>query len=157
MPFWSKLILSVITIEILGGLGAAVTASQITEWYAGLTKPPGTPPNWLFGPVWTSLYAMVGGAFALVWHRAKAGPRKRTAMLWFGAQLVLNLAWTPVFFGLHRLFLALVIIVALWCAITITIAQFRKLQPLAAALMIPYLLWVSYATYLNAGYWLLNR
>ena len=157
MPFWCKLLLSIIAIEILGGLGAAVTSSQIAEWYAGLSKPPGTPPNWLFGPVWICLYAMVGSAFAIIWHRVEAGAPKRIAMLWFGAQLVLNLAWTPVFFGLHQMLFALVIILAMWFAIAITIILFRKLQPLAAALMIPYLLWVTYATYLNAGYWLLNR
>jgi len=143
--------------ELLGGLGAAVTGSQIAGWYAGLNKPPGTPPNWLFGPVWISLYAMVGVAFAIIWHRAEAGPAKRAVMLWFAVQLVLNLAWTPMFFGWHKLLLALVVIVALWVAIVVTIARFRKLQPVAGLLLIPYLLWVSYATYLNAGYWWLNR
>jgi benzodiazapine receptor len=157
MPFWIKLLVSIVAIEVLGGLGAAVTSSQIPEWYAGLNKPPGTPPNWLFGPVWVCLYAMVGFAFALVWHRVEPGPPKRRAMLCFAAQLILNLAWTPMFFGTHQMLLALLVIVALWIAIAITIAQFRRLEALAAALLIPYLLWVSYATYLNAGNWWLNR
>ncbi len=157
MPFWIKLLLSIVAIQALGGLGAAVTSSQIPEWYAGLNKPPGTPPNWLFGPVWITLYAMIAISFTLVWHRVEPGPSKRTAMWWFAAQMILNLAWTPVFFGLHQMLLALVVIVALWIAIAITIAQFRKLHPSASALLIPYLLWVSYATYLNAGQWLLNR
>jgi tryptophan-rich sensory protein len=157
MPFWTKLLVSIVAIEVLGGLGAAVTSSQIPEWYAGLNKPPGTPPNGIFGPVWICLYAMVGAAFALVWHRAAPGPQKRTAMLWFGAQLLLNLAWTPVFFGAHQMLLALLVIVALGAAIAMTIAKFRRLDALAAALLVPYLLWVSYATYLNAGNWWLNR
>ena len=156
MPFWIKAVISVVAIEVLGGVRAAVTSSQIPEWYAGLSKPPGTPPNWLFGPVWISLYAMVGVAFAIIWHKAEPGAAKRTAMLWFAVQLVLNLAWTPVFFGWHRLLLALLVIVALWGAIAVTIVLFRRLQPVAAALLIPYLLWVSYATYLNAGHWWLN-
>ena len=141
----------------LGGLGAFVTSSQIPDWYAGLNKPVGTPPNWVFGPVWTILYAMIGTAFALVWHRVPAGAAKRTALVWFGIQLVLNLAWTPIFFGLHEMLLALVVIVLLWGAIAITFSRFRRIQPVSAFLMVPYWMWVSYATYLNAGYWMLNR
>ncbi|MEM0969733.1 MAG: TspO/MBR family protein, partial [Verrucomicrobiota bacterium] len=99
MPFWLKILVSVIAVEILGGLGAVFTTSSIETWYAELTKPPGNPPNWLFAPVWTALYALIGIAFARVWHLGEAGPRKQAAMTWFTIQLVLNLAWTPVFFG----------------------------------------------------------
>ena len=156
MPFWIKILVSIIAIEVLGGLGAAITSSQITEWYVVLQKPPGTPPNWVFGPVWVSLYALIGLSFAIIWHRAESGATKRSAMLWFGFQLLLNIVWTPVFFGAHWMLLALVVIVALWGAIVVTISHFRRLQAPAAILLVPYLLWVSYATYLNAGYWLLN-
>ncbi len=157
LPLWLKAVLAIILIEILGGLGAAITSSQIPDWYATLTKPPGTPPNAVFGPVWITLYAMMAVAFVLVWHHAPSSPSKTQALQWFAIQLSLNLAWTPVFFGMHRLFLALIVILALWIAIATTILHFRKQVPLASLLLLPYLAWVSYATYLNAGYWWLNR
>ena len=156
MPFWVKVLLSIVVMQVLGGLGAAVTSGQITDWYANLRRPPGTPPNWIFGPVWITLYAMIGTAFAIIWHRGKPGNLKNAAMLAFGVQLLLNLAWTPVFFGMHRMLIALVIICALWLTIVITIFLFRKLQPIAALLLVPYLIWVTYASYLNAGYWFFN-
>lgn len=157
MPLWLKIILCILAAELLGGLGGFVTASSIGDWYAGLVKPPGTPPNWIFGPVWTALYAMIGSSLALVWHRPAAGPAKRGALTWFAIQFALNLAWTPVFFGAHRLFVALVVISALLVAIAVTIRKFRPISPLASRLLVPYAVWVSYATWLNAGYWWLNR
>ena len=157
MAFWCKVVLSIIAVEVLGGLGAAITSDQIPGWYASLNAPPGTPPNWLFGPVWITLYALIGLAFAIVWHRASPSPEKLMALVWFGIQFALNLAWTPVFFGLHQLLIALVVIVALWGSIAVTIVSFSRLQKVAGLLLVPYLLWVRYATYLNAGYWWLNR
>lgn len=156
MPLWLKIVISIIAMEVLGGLGAFVTTSQIPTWYATLEKPPGTPPNWLFGPVWTALYAMMGVAFALVWHRPRETPGRACALRWFFIQLGLNLVWTPVFFGLHQIEAALVIIVMLWAAIAVSIRSFSPLHKTAALLLLPYLLWVSYATYLNAGYAVLN-
>jgi len=175
MPLWLKILVCIIAAEILGGLGGFLTASSIGTWYADLDKPPGTPPNWVFGPVWTVLYAMMGTAFALVWHRRSRtvyqhvseelrvwGPdfdetEKKSALTWFAIQLVLNLAWTPVFFGAHQMLAALIIILALLAAIGITIRKFRPLNRVAAGLLVPYAIWVSYATWLNAGYWWLNR
>jgi translocator protein len=157
MPLWLKIVLSIVVAEILGGLGGFITASSIGSWYAALERPPGTPPNAVFGPVWTVLYAMMGIAFALAWHRAPAGPVKRRALAVFFIQLVLNLAWTPVFFGAHQLAAALAVIVLLILAIVVTIVRFRPLDKLAAALLVPYLLRVAYATYLNAGFMALNR
>lgn len=157
MPFWIKVLISVVVVEALGGIGAAVTSGQIADWYAGLRRPPGTPPNWLFGPVWITLYAMIGLSFAIIWHHAAPGRLKQVALLCFAIQMLLNIAWTPVFFGWHRMLVALLIIVALWVAIVVTILLFRKLRLSAALLLVPYLIWVSYATYLNAGYWLFNR
>ena len=157
LPLWAKLLLSIFAAEILGGLGAGVTSNQIPTWYATLNKPPLNPPNSIFAPVWISLYAMMGVAFALVWHRAKPGHGKRIALSWFGAQFLLNLTWTPVFFAMHQMLAALVIIVLLWGAILMTIRHFRRLETIAAVLLIPYLIWVSFATYLNASYWWLNR
>ncbi|MEK7953362.1 TspO/MBR family protein [Luteolibacter soli] len=157
MPLWLKIVLCILAAEILGGLGGFITASSIGSWYAALERPPGTPPNAIFGPVWTVLYAMMGIAFALIWHRAPSDSAKRRALTAFFVQLALNLAWTPVFFGAHQLAAALVIIVLLIIAIMVTIARFRRLDRLAAALLVPYLLWVCYATYLNAGFMILNR
>lgn len=157
MKLWLKILLCVLVVNVLGGLGAFVTSDEIGGWYAKLNKPPGVPPNWVFGPVWTLLYALMGVAIALVWHRAEPGGEKKRAVLWFAAQMILNLIWTPVFFGMHELGIALIIILALWIAIVFTIRSFLKVDRLAAFLLGPYLLWVSYASYLNAGYWWLNR
>ena len=157
MPLWAKIILSILVVEILGGLGGFITASSIGSWYAALERPPGVPPNAVFGPVWSVLYALMGISFALIWHRAPSGPTKRHALAAFFIQLLLNLAWTPVFFGAHQLAAALVVIVLLILAIVVTIVRFRPLDRLAAGLLVPYLLWVCYATYLNAGFAVLNR
>jgi benzodiazapine receptor len=157
MKLWLKILICVLVVNILGAAGAFFTMNSLREWYDSLAKPPGVPPNSVFGPVWTVLYAMMGTAFALVWHRAPSGPAKRAALWTFLAQFLLNLAWTPLFFGAHLLGVALVVIVALWIMILMTTLKFRPLDRLAAGLLIPYLLWVSYATYLNAGIFLLNR
>lgn len=157
MKLWLKILICILVVNILGGAGAFFTMGSLREWYDSLAKPPGVPPNSVFGPVWTVLYAMMGTAFALVWHRAPSGPAKRAALWTFLAQFLLNLAWTPLFFGAHLLGVALVVIVALWILILLTILKFRPLDRFAAGLLIPYLIWVSYATYLNAGIFLLNR
>lgn len=152
-----KILLCALAAILLGGVGGLITASSIEGWYENLNPPPGTPPNWVFGPVWTLLYAAMGTALALVWHRAPAGAAKRGALILFGVQFALNLAWTPIFFGLHRTGLALAVIVTLLAAIAMTIRRFLPLERPAAALLVPYALWVGYATYLNAGFLLLNR
>ncbi|MDF1850687.1 MAG: tryptophan-rich sensory protein [Verrucomicrobiales bacterium] len=156
MKLWLKILICVFVINLLGGLGAFVTSSQIETWYRELEKPPGVPPNWVFGPVWTTLYALIGVSLALFWHFAPSGKEKQVSLGWFFFQMVLNLAWTPIFFGAHQLGLALVVIGVLLVAIVITIVRFRRLHKAAGRLMIPYSIWVGYATYLNAGYWVLN-
>jgi len=157
MRLWLKIVICVILIELIGAVGGYFTFSSIKTWYAALEKPPGTPPNWVFGPVWTTLYAMIGISLALILHRASRGQPKATALAWFVMQMILNVAWTPVFFGAHQIIAALIVIVGLWIAIAVTIFYFQKLDRTAALLLIPYLLWVSYATYLNAGYALVNK
>ncbi|MFO1495689.1 MAG: TspO/MBR family protein [Lysobacterales bacterium] len=124
-------------------------------WFAALAKPSWQPPNWLFGPVWTALYLMMGVAAGLVWLR---GPSTavRLALTVFAVQLVLNALWTPVFFGARALGAALGVILLLWLAIALTIKHFWPLHRLAAALLLPYLAWVSFATALNAELWRLN-
>jgi benzodiazapine receptor len=125
------------------------------EWYLGLERPLLTPPGWVFGPVWTTLYTLMAVAAWLVWRaRGLAGARGPLAL--FAIQLVLNAAWSPLFFGAHALGWALVEITALWLAIAATLAAFGRVRPLAAALLAPYLAWVSLALWLNLGFWRLN-
>jgi tryptophan-rich sensory protein len=140
----------------IGGLGAWLTASTIGTWYPTLKRPPLTPPNWVFGPVWTTLYVLMGIAACLVWHKRRTSD-VRSAMAAFAVQLVLNLAWSGLFFALANPGAALVEIVVLWLAIGATVAAFGRHSSTAAALMTPYWLWVSFAVYLNAGFWWLNR
>jgi translocator protein len=124
-------------------------------WYAGLNKPPLNPPNWIFGPVWTVLYLMMAVSAWLVWRKAgwRAG---RRALLCFGLQLVLNAAWSALFFGLERPLWALIDIVALWLAIVATIWAFARWDQLSAWLLSPSLVLVMFATYLNTMIWRLN-
>lgn len=155
--FSPKLILCVVIVMVLGAAGGIVTADSIPEWYAKLAKPPGTPPNAVFGPVWSVLYLMIGISLARVWHLVPAGPDKRRALIRFAIQMILNLIWTPLFFGAHLVSVALAVIVALWVMILLTILAFKPLDRIAAWLLVPYLAWVSYATYLNAGFLVSNR
>lgn len=139
----------------VGGLGSFFTAKSVRDWYPQLRKPAGTPPSWIFGPVWTSLYILMALSAWLVWREFGLGARP--ALLIFFAQLALNAAWSGIFFGLHMLEIAFLQIVILWFAIAFTIFVFYLLVPLAALLLLPYLLWVTYAAYLNWGIWRLNR
>ena len=124
------------------------------EYYARLQKPSWAPPGWLFGPVWSVLYALMGIA---AWLVAARGGSSRTALVLWSAQLGLNATWTPVFFGLRAPGLALVNIVLLWLALVGTVSAFLSRRPLAGALLIPYLAWVSFATALNFAIWRRNR
>jgi len=141
---------------VLLSFSAAVFGSRFPpgDWYAALAKPSWNPPSWLFGPVWTVLYLLIGIAAWLVWeHR---GPLRRWAMTAFGIQLVLNAIWSWVFFGLRRPDWALFEIVLLLAAILWTMWLFAKERPLSAKLLAPYLAWVSFATILNGTLWYLN-
>ncbi len=138
--------------------GGALTAAGLPGWYPSLRAPPGTPPDWLFGPVWTVLYALIGVSAWLVWRDVMvAAHRKRGALRAWGWQLLLNALWTPFFFGLHMPGPALVCIAALLVAIVVTIVQFWRLRRGAALMLVPYLAWTCYASYLNAGFWWLNN
>ncbi|NBS41738.1 tryptophan-rich sensory protein [bacterium] len=142
--------------ELAGVVGSAFTFSAISDWYAFLNKPFFSPPNWLFGPVWTTLYAMMGVAAFLVWRHGWKKPETRHALTAFGVQLALNALWSILFFGARRIDLALIEIVALWIAIVLTIVRFSRVSPKAAALLLPYLAWVSFASALNVALWTLN-
>ena len=123
-------------------------------WYAALAKPPFTPPPWVFGPVWTALYLMIAAAGWLVW---RAGAPGRKALALWGVQMALNALWTPVFFGAHAPLLGLVVIVTLWGTILAFLSAARRASRWAALLFVPYLLWVGFASALNAALWWLNR
>lgn len=140
----------------IGAATLGATTTQPGAWYRTLNKPWGTPPNAVFGPVWTLLY--IGIAYAGVrLVRTAASPERTTALRWWSAQLALNAAWSPVFFGLKQPAAAMAIIGALVPAIVATTNAARKADKPSAALMLPYLAWTSYATYLNVGIWLENR
>jgi tryptophan-rich sensory protein len=143
----------VLTLTV-SAIGAIATLPEIPGWYAQLAKPSFTPPNWVFGPVWTTLYILMAIAAWLVW-RDRAPARTRALAAW-GVQLALNLAWSLLFFGSHRIGLALAEIVLLLLAIAATIALFAPLSRVAAMLLVPYLAWVAYATALNFAVWRLN-
>ncbi|MCU0235678.1 MAG: tryptophan-rich sensory protein [Acidobacteria bacterium] len=152
-----KLLASVVACQLAGALGTIFTSSAIPAWYAGLKKPAFTPPNWLFAPMWISLYLLMALAAWLVWQKGLAHPGVRQALAVFIAQLLLNALWSPVFFGLRAPLAGAAVIVLLWLAIALTILLFWRISRPAALLLIPYLLWVSLATALNISIYLLNR
>jgi tryptophan-rich sensory protein len=125
------------------------------EWYASLQKPPWTPPGWIFGPVWTALYTIMGVAAWLVWKRGGFARQGKALSLFLG-QLLFNALWSPLFFGMHNPGLALADLLLLWLALAATLAAFWKARPVAGALLVPYLAWVSFAGALNFALWRLN-
>ena len=149
--------LAVSLIVVFGAvlLGGSTVRTEVGEWYEGLNKPGFTPPNWLFGPVWTVLYLAMAVAAWLVWRRGGFGAHKWALGL-FILQLVLNAAWSPVFFGMHRIGAALVVIILLWAAILATMVAFFRVAALAGWLFVPYHAWVTFATILNFALWRLN-
>lgn len=149
---WIGLVVSLVICFAVAGVGSLATTPNIPTWYATLNKPTWTPPNWLFGPVWTVLYAMMGVSAWLVWKRGGWSP----ALTLFAIQLVLNLAWSFIFFGFHQMGLGFLEIVLLWLAIAATVLMFFQVAKVAAILLIPYLLWVSFAAALNFTIWRLN-
>ena len=139
----------------VSAVGAWSTAGSVATWYPSLRKPPWNPPAWLFGPVWTALYLTMAMAAWLVWRRA--GWRSASGALGlFALQLALNAAWSPLFFGLRSPAAGLADIVALWLAIAATVIAFLRIAPVAGWLLVPYWMWVTFATALNAAIWRLN-
>jgi tryptophan-rich sensory protein len=150
---WQKLVVALAIPQIIGGAGAFFTAPQIQGWYSQLNKPFYSPPNWIFGPVWTLLFIMMGLAQFLIWKKKKLNDPIFN-IYWI--QLGLNYAWSVIFFGQQSPGWALVEIVFLWIAIRLTIRNFYKVNKVAGKLLYPYLAWVSFATILNLGVWWLN-
>ena len=152
-----KLVVSIIACLAAGAIGSIFTREAIPTWYATLEKPAFNPPNWLFAPVWTLLYIMMGVAAFLVWRKGLENKQVRVALIVFLVQLVLNALWSVVFFGLESPVYGLVVIAALWVAILFTVLKFYRISLAASVLMWPYLLWVTFAAVLNSSIWLLNR
>jgi len=153
---WKPALVGVLVCEGVGLLAAWITQTSVTTWYPALTKPGFTPPNWLFGPVWTVLYAMMGVAAALVWQRRTEDTLSQSALVLFVVQLLLNGGWSFAFFGARSPGLGLIVIVALWGALAWTTERFFRVRAAAGWLLVPYLLWVTYAGALNLSIWLLN-
>ncbi len=149
---WLALLLLIVVCFAVAGLGGLATTPSIPNWYAGLVKPSWTPPNWIFGPVWSVLYLAMAVAAWLVWRKGEC----LAPMVLFGAQLALNAAWSWLFFSLHSPGAALVDIVLLWAAIAATMLAFWRRSPAAGLLFAPYLAWVSFAAVLNFAIWRLN-
>jgi translocator protein len=137
--------------------GNAMTLPQIKGWYAGLIKPSFNPPNWVFGPVWTVLFVMMAYAAYRIWQTEAETPGRTRALTVFYVQLTLNAAWSAVFFGLQNPAGGVIVILLLLTMIIVTIMQFRRLDGIAALLLVPYAAWVSFATILNIAIWWLNR
>ena len=138
-------------------LGALSTRSAISDWYANLNKPFFTPPDWLFGPVWTLLYLLMALSAFLVWQKGLETPIVRIALALYLLQLILNGLWTPLFFGLKMPLVAFIEIILLWIAIVFTIVASARVSMAAALLLLPYIIWTSFAAALNFSIWLLNR
>jgi tryptophan-rich sensory protein len=153
---WVKLIASIFICELVGILGSVFTVSSVSTWYPTLNKPFFNPPSWLFGPVWTLLYLLMGISLYLVWDKGLKKQQSKTSVVIFGLQLALNLFWSILFFGLRMPLIAFIEIILLWLAILLTIMHFKRISRTAAYLLIPYILWVSFAAALNFAIYYLN-
>ena len=147
-----KLIISLVICQLAGVIGSFFNINSIPTWYATLNKPSFNPPNWVFGPVWTTLFLLMGISLYLVWTKGFT----KQALIFFSIQLFLNILWSALFFGLRSPLSALIEIIILWAFILLTIISFYKISKIAGILLIPYILWVSFAAVLNFSIYLLN-
>lgn len=151
-----RFISSILICQFAGIIASIFTISSVNQWYFDLNKPLLNPPAWVFGPVWITLYFLMGISLFIVWNKDIVLSVKKNALFIFLIQLVLNALWSIVFFGLHQIFLSVIVIIALWIFIFITIIFFCKISRTASLLLFPYLIWVSFASYLNISICLLN-
>ncbi len=151
-----KLAVSVLICLIAGFLGSLATTPSIPTWYASLTKPAWTPPNWLFGPIWTILYILLGVAAFIVWREGFQRKEVKIALGIFSLQLILNILWSVVFFAFRSILGAFIIILIFWIMILITIITFYRVSKPAAIILIPYITWVTIAAALNYTVYILN-
>ncbi len=152
----ARLIISILICEGAGIIGSLFTMSQIKSWYAGIKKPSFNPPGWIFGPVWSILFLLMGVSLYLVWSGGISGIPIETEITIFGIQLALNILWSILFFGIHSPRLAFVDIIFLWAMILLTVFEFYSINNTAGLLLVPYFLWVSFALILNFEIWKLN-
>ncbi|MEM9648059.1 MAG: TspO/MBR family protein [Bacteroidota bacterium] len=150
------IIVAVLVCLLIGFLSSFATQSSVNDWYTTLNKPSFNPPNWLFAPVWTLLYILMGVSAGIVWSKGFHHIWVKTALYHFGFQLLFNALWSIVFFGFQSPFWAFLVILVLLTLIMLTIKWFRVVSKLASFLLIPYLLWVCFATLLNYKIWELN-
>jgi len=151
-----KLIISIIIPVAAGATSGFFTASGVGGWYQGINKPSWNPPGWIFGPVWTTLYVLMGISLFLIWKSEIASDYKRNALILFAIQLTLNFFWSFIFFNQNQIGWAFVEIIALWLLILLTIFAFASINKTAAWLLVPYISWVSFAAILNYTIWKLN-
>ena len=156
MSTFLRLLLAVSLPILIGGLSSVATARGVQDWYPSLIKPSFNPPAWVFGPVWTLLYVMMGIAAFLVWEKGPDRDLVRAGLILFGVQLALNGLWSVLFFGMRLPGVAFAEIILLWGAIAITAFLFWRSVPAAGLLLLPYLAWVSFAAILNGSIWILN-
>lgn len=156
MKNWVKLVLSIALPLLVGGFAGLFTVSEINGWFQTIKKPWWQPPNWVFGPVWTVLYLLMGIAFYLIWKSPVPAKQKRMAIILWIVQLVFNFFWSFIFFKKHQIDWALGEIVLLWAFILLTILYFGRISKAAAWLMVPYVCWVSFASVLTLTIYQLN-
>lgn len=152
----AKLVASIIICQGAGLIGSIFTTPAIPTWYEALRKPFFRPPNWLFAPVWITLFTLMGISAFLVWRKGLGDPQVKVALSIFFVQLILNTLWSVVFFGLRSPLGGFIVIAILWVAILLTILNFYKISVTAGLLLVPYILWVSFAAILNLSIWRLN-
>ena len=157
LAIFTKLVVCLALTFFAALLGSLFTRNAIFDWYAGLNKPFFTPPDWLFGPVWTVLYLLMALSAFLVWQKGLDSPAVKIALALYLLQLILNALWTPLFFGLKMPLVAFIEILLLWTAIVLTIIASARVSILAGLLLLPYIVWTSFAALLNCSLWLLNR
>ena len=150
-----KLVLSIFPPLLVGAIAGAFTSKAIPVWYASLNQPSFNPPNWLFAPVWTTLYILMGISFYIIWQLPQSEDKNKVVRIYF-IQLILNFAWSFLFFYFKDIGLALIEIALLWTVILIMLVRMYKIKPIASYINFPYILWVSFAMVLNAAYLILN-
>ena len=151
-----RLILSIIICQMAGVIGSIFTAGSVTSWYPTLVKPSFSPPGFYIGLIWIVLFTLMGISLFLIWRETPSNPAARIALYFFAVQLIVNVLWSVAFFGMRSPISGLVVIAFLWVLILITIIKFWPINRTAALLLIPYIVWVSIAAYLNFSIWRLN-
>ncbi|MFH1972287.1 MAG: TspO/MBR family protein [archaeon] len=154
---WVKLVIALAIPQLVGFIGSLFTTPSIDSWYSTLIRPSIAPPNWIFGPVWITLFVLMGISLYLIWNLGLNKKEVKFALVIFSIQLVLNMLWSIFFFGLHNPLLAFIEIIVLWVFILLMIVYFYRIKNVAGYLQIPYFLWVSFAAVLNLMFVLLNQ